>query len=147
MESFQLDGKRIVVTGAASGIGRAIAIRFAHAGAEVILLDLNADSANEVVAEINSQTPSRASCLASDISEDSSVATAFSQIAATGGLDVLVNSAGIAHVGSILTTTPLEFDRLYRINVRGIYLTMPHSSSQQVIRVPCGLPDRSTPAM
>jgi NAD(P)-dependent dehydrogenase (short-subunit alcohol dehydrogenase family) len=124
MESFQLDGKRIVVTGAASGIGRAIAIRFAHAGAEVILLDLNADSANEVVAEINSQTPSRASCLASDISEDSSVATAFSQIAATGGLDVLVNSAGIAHVGSILTTTPLEFDRLYRINVRGTYLTM-----------------------
>lgn len=124
MENFQLDGKRIVVTGAASGIGRAIAIRFAHAGAEVILLDLNAGSANEVVEEVRSQTPRRASCLACDVSEESSVATAFSQIAATGGLDVLVNSAGIAHIGSVLTTTPLEFDRLYRINVRGTYLTM-----------------------
>ena len=48
MDDFRLDGKRIVVTGAASGIGRAIAIQFAHAGAEVILLDLNVDHASEV---------------------------------------------------------------------------------------------------
>ena len=52
MENFRLDGKRAAVTGAASGIGRAIATRFAHAGAEVILLDLNADSANGVAARL-----------------------------------------------------------------------------------------------
>jgi 2-keto-3-deoxy-L-fuconate dehydrogenase len=50
MESFRLDGKRAAVTGAASGIGRAVAVQFAHAGAEVILLDLNAASAQEVAA-------------------------------------------------------------------------------------------------
>ena len=124
MEDFQLSGKRTVITGAASGIGRAIAIQFARAGAEVVLLDLNVNSANKVVAEVSSQTPGRASALACDVSEESSVAAAFTQIAASGGLDVLVNSAGIAHIGSILTTAPLEFDRLYRINVRGTYLTM-----------------------
>ena len=64
------------------------------------------------------------SSIALDVSEESSVATAFDQIAANGSLDVLVNSAGVAHIGSILTTAPVDFDRLYRINVRGTYLAM-----------------------
>lgn len=124
MDSFRLDGKRVAVTGAGSGIGRAIATRFAHAGGEVILLDLNAASAQEVATAIASEASVGASSIALDVSEDSSIATAFGQIASSGGLDVLVNSAGVAHVGSILTTTPLDFDRLYRINVRGTYLAM-----------------------
>ena len=121
MGSFRLDGKRAAVTGAASGIGRAIAIRFAHAGAEVVLLDLNAASANRVAAEVASETSRSVSALACDVSDESNVVAAFGEIAASGSLDVLVNSAGVAHIGSILTTAPLDFDRLYRINVRGTY--------------------------
>lgn len=154
IESFRLDGKRVAVTGAASGIGRAIAMQFAHAGAEVILLDLNTDSANGVAAEVGSETSRSVSTLACDVSEESSVAAAFSQIAASGGLDVLVNSAGVAHIGSILTTAPIDFDRLYRINVRGTYLAMQAAIPLMVkrragviinmasIAATCGLSDR-----
>ena len=124
MERFRLDGKRIAVTGAASGIGRATATLFAHAGAEVILLDLNAASAQEVASAIASETSGSVSSIALDVSEESSIAAAFGQIAASGNLDVLVNSAGVAHIGSISTTAPFDFDRLYRINVRGTYLAM-----------------------
>lgn len=124
MGSFRLDGKRAVITGAASGIGRAIAIRFAQAGADVVLLDLNAESANGVAAEVGTMTSGSVSALGCDVADESSVAAAFGQIAATGNLDVLVNCAGVAHIGSILSTAPLDFDRLYRINVRGTYLVM-----------------------
>lgn len=124
MESLSLDNKRAVVTGAGSGIGRAIAALFAHAGAEVILLDLNEESARAASVAIAAETSGRVSAIACDVSEESSIESAFAQIAHGGDLDVLVNCAGIAHVGSIATTTPTEFDRLYRINVRGTYLAM-----------------------
>jgi 2-keto-3-deoxy-L-fuconate dehydrogenase len=124
VNSFRLDGKRAAVTGAASGIGHAIASAFANAGAEVILLDLNAAAASEAAANISAESSSRAAAIACDVSEESSVQEAFAQIAAKGQLDLLVNSAGVAHVGSVANTTPADFDRLYRINVRGTYLAM-----------------------
>lgn len=154
MENFRLDGKRAAVTGAASGIGRAIAIRFAHAGAEVILLDLNWDSANGVATEVASETSGGVSALSCDVSDESSVRAAFDHIAVSGNLDVLVNSAGVAHIGSILSTAPPDFDRLYRINVRGTYLAMQAAIPLMVerkagvilnmasIAATCGLSDR-----
>jgi NAD(P)-dependent dehydrogenase (short-subunit alcohol dehydrogenase family) len=124
VDGFRLDGKRAAVTGAASGIGRAIAAAFANAGVQVVLLDLNADAAEHAAAAISQDAPVSATAIACDVSDESSVRAAFSQIAAGGRLDLLVNSAGIAHVGSISTTPAEEFDRLYRINVRGTFLAM-----------------------
>ena len=108
MTPFRLDHQRAVVTGAASGIGRAIANLFAESGANVIRLDLNSISAD----------PNSIAC---DVSDEASVAAAFTAI---GPIDILVNSAGVSHIGTVLSTTPADFDCLFRINVRGTYLCM-----------------------
>jgi 2-keto-3-deoxy-L-fuconate dehydrogenase len=116
--SFRLQGKRALVTGAASGIGKAIAQEFASAGAEVILLDLDREKVEAAVKEM----PGEATGLACDVSDEAAVEAAFEEL--RGGLDVLVNSAGIAHVGTVLNTNAADFDRLYRVNVRGTFLCM-----------------------
>jgi len=111
MPPFRLDNQRAVVTGAASGIGRAIATLFAESGAHVTRLDLKpiADDPDSI---------------ACDISDEASVTPAFKAIADRGPIDILVNSAGVSHIGTIFSTTPTDFDRLFRINVRGTYLCM-----------------------
>jgi len=108
MSQFRLENQRAVITGAASGIGRAIAALFAEAGANVVRMDLNAIPAN----------PTSIAC---DVSDESSVNAAFTAI---GPIDILVNSAGVSHIGNVLSTTPADFDRLFRVNVRGTYLCM-----------------------
>ena len=118
--AFRLDKRHAVITGAASGIGKAIATTFAAAGARVTLLDLDAGKATEAALEIGSA----ATGVVCDVASDSSVAAAFDRIAANGSIDILVNSAGIAHVGTIETTAPADFDRLFNVNVRGTYLCM-----------------------
>ena len=117
---FSLIGKRAIVTGAASGIGLATAQVLAQAGAFVYALDLDAARAADAAAAF--ATPGRG--LACDVSDAASVEAAFAAVAADGALDLLVNSAGIAHVGTLLSTTPDDLDRLYRVNVRGTYLCM-----------------------
>lgn len=108
MPPFRLDNQCAVITGAASGIGRAIAALFAEAGAHVVRMDLN------TIAE----DPTSITC---DVSDEASVAAAFTAI---GPIDILVNSAGVSHIGTILSTTPADFDHLFRVNVRGTYLCM-----------------------
>lgn len=154
MEGFRLDGKRAAVTGAASGIGRAVALLFAQAGAEVLLLDLNEASAQQAAAAISSQASGKVSEVVCDVADEGSVQAAFAAIARDGNLDILVNSAGIAHIGSIADTAPEELDRLYRVNVRGTYLCMksavelmtPRNSGVILnlasIAATCGLSDR-----
>ncbi len=117
MPSLDLHNKRTVVTGAASGIGLAVATTFAAAGASVVLLDLNAERTLSAAADIPSAT-----AIACDVSDEASVAAAYRQIGAP--IDILVNCAGIAHVGSLSTTGPEDFDRIFRVNVRGTYLCM-----------------------
>jgi NAD(P)-dependent dehydrogenase (short-subunit alcohol dehydrogenase family) len=119
-DSFRLDKRRAVITGAASGIGKAIAIAFAQAGAQVVLLDLNAEKLAEAARAVDSAAQS----FPCDVSSEDSVSQAFERIAAEGPCDILVNSAGIAHVGTIDSTSPEDFDRLFRVNVRGTYLCM-----------------------
>lgn len=123
MNQFKLNGRRAVITGAGSGIGRAIASCFAQAGAEVVLLDVRQEAAQEAAEQIARQSGATCTALGCDVSDETSVAAAFDQIG-QGGLHLLVNSAGIAHVGTLLETAPEDFDRLYRVNVRGTYLCM-----------------------
>lgn len=114
------------MTGAASGIGLAVAKLFASSGASVALVDLNAQKASEAAQSIAPAQDARVYGVACDVSNAESVEKAFAEISqALGGApEILVNCAGIAHVGSLATTTPEALDQLYAVNVRGTYLTM-----------------------
>jgi NAD(P)-dependent dehydrogenase (short-subunit alcohol dehydrogenase family) len=113
---FELTGKRALVTGAGSGIGAAIAETFARAGAHVFVTDVQTDTAAATASRITAAGGSAAP-MALDV-RDEAACTAMA--AATGPLDVLVNNAGIGHVGTALTTTAEDLDRLYAVNVRGM---------------------------
>jgi 2-keto-3-deoxy-L-fuconate dehydrogenase len=122
LASFELNNKRAVVTGAASGIGLAVAQTFAAHGAEVVLIDLDPVKASSAAAAIVSRTAVAAAGFGCDVSDAARVAKTFAEIG--GPVDILVNCAGIAHIGSLLSTTPEDMDRLYAVNVRGTYLCM-----------------------
>ena len=111
-----------MVTGGGSGIGRAIATLFGAQGAHVVVLDVEADAARETAAGITA-AKGAAEAEACNVAEAASVRAAFDSIVArTGRLDILVNNAGVAHVGNIERTPEADFDRLYRVNVKGVYL-------------------------
>lgn len=115
---FDLTTKTALVTGAGSGIGAAIASAFAAAGARVFVTDRTADAARATAAAL----PRGAVAMALDVTDEQQCAAAAAQVLADGrGLDVLVNCAGVGHVGTIVTTDGAEMDRLYAVNVRGVF--------------------------
>jgi 2-keto-3-deoxy-L-fuconate dehydrogenase len=119
---FNLGGKVAVVTGGGSGIGQAISTVFGARGAHVVVLDLDGQAAESVAAAITAAggTADAASC---DVSDAVQVRATFDMIIGrTRRLDILINNAGVAHVGNIERTPEDEFDRLYRVNVKGVYL-------------------------
>jgi len=118
---FDLHQKIAVVTGGGSGIGAAIAALFARQGARAVVLDLNetADATADAIRAAGGDAIAR-QC---DVSAPAEVTRTFHALAAElGRLDILVNNAGIAHVGTIEQTSPDDLDRLYAVNVRGVYL-------------------------
>ena len=119
--SNQLTGKVAVITGAASGIGRAIAVEFAHAGAHVFLLDLS--SSEVVVKEIESKK-GKATGQSCDVSNQEQVIRVIQSIFQLNPIDILVNCAGIALVGNLEKTSSSDFDRLFNVNVKGTYNAM-----------------------
>ena len=122
--AFNLSGKVALVTGAASGIGRAIAIRLATQGAQVHLLDLNEAAINSVTAEINNQNLN-ATAHVCNVSSQAEVKAVVSRIATENSrIDILINSAGIAHIGKLESTAEQDLDRLFQVNVKGVYHTM-----------------------
>ena len=119
---FELQDKVAVVTGAGSGIGAAIARLFARQHARVVLLDLDEAAARRTASQIAGEG-GHADAIACDVAAADQVAAVFDRIVEEHRrIDILVNNAGIAHVGTIERTTEPDFDRLYRVNVKGVYL-------------------------
>lgn len=118
---FSLSGKIALITGAGSGIGASIAQVFAQAGAHVIVTDIQPEAASSVCARINGSTGS-AEYMQMDVSDEASALQVAESIRRSHAkLDIVVNNAGIGHVGTILQTSTADLDRLYRVNVRGVF--------------------------
>jgi 2-keto-3-deoxy-L-fuconate dehydrogenase len=114
---FRLDGKVAAITGGGSGIGRAVSKLFAQQGAAVHIVDLSKENAQQVLEEIESDG-GRGFVHTCDVSNQQQVNEVFQKIE---GLNILVNNAGVAHVGNVVNTNEEDFDRVYKINVKGAY--------------------------
>jgi 2-keto-3-deoxy-L-fuconate dehydrogenase len=114
---LSLAGKSAVVTGAGSGIGKAVAVLFAAQGAKVHLIDLDIAKSSEVSDEII-EKGGKATAYACNVASQEEVKQVFERIA---DVDILVNNAGIAHIGKADTTEEKDFDRVYQVNVKGVY--------------------------
>lgn len=114
---FQLDEKIAVVTGGGSGIGRAVAHALAKQGAFVYIIDLNLSDAEKVVTEII-ENKGLATAKNADVSDQLQIVEVFTSI---GRHDILVNSAGVSHIGKADNTSAVDFDRVVSVNVKGVY--------------------------
>lgn len=122
-DSKRLDGKAAVVTGAASGIGQAIAQRFAREGALVRLVDIDAEGAKSTARQIV-ECGGKAAWHVCDVANQRSVRDLFRGLAREDPIQILVNSVGVSHIGKLEGTSEAEFDRIFRVNVKGIYNCM-----------------------
>ena len=117
---FSLYNKIVVLTGGGSGIGKAMATTFAAQGAEVHILDFNLDAANDTAAEII-KAGFYAKTYQCNVADYKQVNKIISQIAVSSTIDILINNAGIAHVGNIEACALEDLDRLYEVNIKGTY--------------------------
>jgi 2-keto-3-deoxy-L-fuconate dehydrogenase len=114
---FRLDGKRAVVTGAGSGIGKAIAELFAAQGASLLVVDRD-EAAGRATVEAIRAAAGHAELAVVDVADESAVLALASRLPP---VEILVANAGVGHVGDLLNTTAADLDRLYAVNVRGVF--------------------------
>jgi 2-keto-3-deoxy-L-fuconate dehydrogenase len=150
---FDLSGKIALITGGASGIGLAISQTFAKQGAYVHILELNGVLAKEVASQIIA-AGGKAEAHQVDISKQDQVKKVIDGIAAIQPIHILVNNAGIAHIGRADNTSEADFDKIINVNVKGVYnclhATIPHFLKNKggvilnmaSIAATLGLPDR-----
>lgn len=126
---FSLQNKKAVVTGGGSGIGKAISALFAKQGAEVHIIELTEESAKDAVAEIT-EAGGKVFSHACNVANQKDIVATFEKI---GNIQILVNNAGIAHVGKVDNTSEEDFDRIMNVNVKGVYnclyAAVPHLSA------------------
>lgn len=120
---FNLKGKNVIITGGGSGIGQAISTTFAAQGANVHILELNADNAENTVGLIKEQGGS-AKAYNCNVVDQKQVIDVINNITSKQEIHILINNAGIAHVGNIEKTAETDFDRVYDVNVKGPYNCM-----------------------
>lgn len=124
---MRMEGKRAVVTGAASGLGREVAKLFAAEGARVVVADMNADGADAVVQEIES-AGGTAVAHPTDVTVEEQVIDALERCESEwGGLDVVVNNAGVQLEKPLHETTNEEYDWVFNVNVRGVFWGCKHA--------------------
>ncbi len=114
---FSLKNKKAVITGGGSGIGQAISILFAQQGAEVHIIEIKKENAADTLSKIES-AGSKAFVHVCDVSDQASIKKVFEEI---GAINLLVNNAGIAHIGKADTTPEADFDKVMSVNVKGVY--------------------------
>jgi 2-keto-3-deoxy-L-fuconate dehydrogenase len=135
MSIFSLENKVAVITGGGSGIGKAVAELFASQGARVCILELNTTQAEQAVNEIQS-AKGTAEAFSCNVSNQGEVVKIFNSIVEKyKRVDVLVNCAGIAHIGKLDTTAEADFEKIFNVNVKGVYNSMfgaiTHMKNQQ----------------
>lgn len=123
---MRLAGKSAIVTGGAGGIGRATSLAFAAEGARVAVVDLQQEAAEAVAAEIRA-AGGEAIALGADVSAEADVQRVVAAVVeAFGGVDVSFNNAGIIRRTTAVETTVEEWDRVFGVNVRGVFLMCKH---------------------
>ncbi len=121
---FDLSEKNVIITGGGSGIGQAIARTFASAGAKVRIIELNEKGAEETAHQIKDKE-GEAQVFVADVSDQQQVKSTLKKIIDQDGkVDILICCAGVAHVGTLSSTTEADFDRVYNVNVKGVYNCM-----------------------
>ncbi len=116
----KLENRVAVVTGGGSGIGKQVCARLAAGGAHVEVLDIDPQAAGKTAAEI-AAAGGAAAVHRCDVSNRAEVEQAIGAILDRSPIDILINNAGIAHVGNVENTSEADLDRLYRVNVKGVY--------------------------
>ncbi len=120
MSLANLDGRRVLVTGAASGIGRATAMEFAKEGAKLILTDVNRKGLERVRDEAW-RAGAKCAAIPCDMSHRQDIERFASEVLEReGGIDVLINNAGVAYIGSFVDTPAAQWQRIHDINVMGM---------------------------
>jgi 2-keto-3-deoxy-L-fuconate dehydrogenase len=120
---FRLDGKVALITGAASGIGYAIAKQFAANGARVSVLDIDEEAARHAARRIV-ESGGEAAGVRCDVTDPAQVHQVFQTALKTSRIDILVNNAGVSHIGNLETTSGADFERILNVNVKGVFHCM-----------------------
>jgi NAD(P)-dependent dehydrogenase (short-subunit alcohol dehydrogenase family) len=130
----KLDGKTAIVTGGARGIGLAIAKRYVAEGARVVIADIDETAGKSAVAALGNA----ARFVRTDVGAAGDVRNVVAEARAAGDLDILVNNAGIIHTADFLDIAEADFDRVIRVNLKGMFLIGQVAAKQMVAQVKVG---------